>query len=103
MGRNCTGVSLAMLRSEGRSHRTIAGAVTEYVKHTPASNEGSSETLNPQREQLAQALLNHLHAASLAVTDIKTGSVGTGGPTMSVLEDSLTAMRNLIGHWLAEV
>ena len=81
----------------------IAGAVTEYVKHTPASNGGNSETLNPRREQLAQELRNHLHAASLAVTAIKTGSVGTGGPTTGVLEDSLKAMRNLIDRWLAEV
>ena len=60
-------------------------------------------TLNPRPEQLARELLDHLHAASLAVTAIKTGSVGTGGQTMGVLEDSLTAMRSLIGHWLAEV
>src|ERR1700679_2739203 len=35
----------------------IAGAVTEYVKHTPASNGGSSETSKSRREQLAQDLL----------------------------------------------
>jgi hypothetical protein len=80
----------------------IAGAVTEYVKHTPASNEGSSQTLISRREQLAQELLNQLHAATLAVTATKTGSVGMGGPTMGVLEESLTAMRNLIDRWLAE-
>ena len=80
----------------------IAGAVTEYIKHTPASNGGSSETSKSRREQLARELLNHLQAASLAVTVIKTGSVGTGGPTTGVLEESLTTMRNLIGRWLAE-
>jgi hypothetical protein len=80
----------------------IAGAVTEYIKHTPASNGGSSETSKSRREQLAQDLLNQLRAATLAVTAIKTGSVGTGGPTTGVLEESLTTMRNLIGRWLAE-
>ena len=58
--------------------------------------------LDSRREQLAQELLNHLDAASLAVTAIKTGSVGTGGQTMGLLENRLTAMRNLIGRWLAE-
>jgi len=81
----------------------IAGAVTEYVKHTSASNEGSSEPLNSRRDQLAQELLNHLHAATLAVTANETGSVGMGGPTRDVLEESLAAMRNLVDRWLAEV
>jgi hypothetical protein len=81
----------------------IAGAVTEYVKHSPASSRGSSETLDLRREQIAQELLNHLRAATLAVTAIKTGSVGTCGPTTAVLDGSLTTMRNLIGRWLAEV
>jgi hypothetical protein len=81
----------------------IAGAVTEYVKRTPASNEGSSETLNSRREKLAQELLNHLHATTLAVTANKTRSVGMGGPTTGDLEQSLIVMRNLIDRWLTEV
>jgi hypothetical protein len=80
----------------------IAGAVTEYVKHTPASQEGSHETFISQRESLAQELLSHLHKAVLAVTAIKTGTVGTDGPTTGVLDQSLTAMRDLINRWLAE-
>jgi hypothetical protein len=80
----------------------IAGAVTEYVKHTPASNEGSYQTLNSRREPPAQQMLKHLHTAALAVTAIKTGMVSISGATAGVLEENLTAMRNLINRWLAE-
>lgn len=80
----------------------IAGAVTEYAKHTPASIGSGTQTINLRHEQLAQELLNQLRAATLAVTAIKTGSVGTGGQTTAVLEERLTTMRNLIGRWLAE-
>ena len=80
----------------------IAGAVTEYVKYTPASNEGSPQTLNSRDEQLARELLTHLHAAALALTANRTASVSMGGPTTGVLAESLTAMRTLIDRWLAE-
>src|ERR1700730_1312540 len=52
----------------------IAGAVTEYVKHTSASTEGSYQSLNSRRKPIAQELLNHLDTATLAVTAIKTGT-----------------------------
>jgi hypothetical protein len=81
----------------------IAGAVTEYAKHTPASNESSFQTLKSRREPVAQELLNHLHTATLAVAAIKSGTVSIGGATAAVLDQSLTAMRNLIDRWLAEV
>jgi hypothetical protein len=81
----------------------IAGAVTEYAKHTPASNEGSFQTLNSRGEALALELRTHLHTATLAVTAIKTGTVSIGGATAAVLDESLTEMRNLVDRWLAEV
>jgi hypothetical protein len=74
----------------------IAGAVTEYAMHTPASNESSIQTPNPRLETLTQELRLHLDAATLAVTAIKTGTVSVGGATAAVLDQSLTAMRNLI-------
>jgi hypothetical protein len=72
----------------------IAGAVTEYAKHTPASNDDSLRTapLAP----LARELRSHLNTAILAVTAMKAGSVGTGGATAAVLDQSLTAMRDII-------
>jgi hypothetical protein len=80
----------------------IAGAVTEYVKHTSASTEGSYQSLNSRRNPIAQELLTHLDTATLAVTAIKTGTDSIGGPTTGVLDQSHTAMRNLIERWLAE-
>jgi hypothetical protein len=79
----------------------IAGAVTEYARHTPASNGGSYQTSNSQVVP-ARELRDHLQTAILAVTAIKSGTVGIGGATASVLDESLLAMRNLIDHWLAE-
>ena len=60
------------------------------------------ERLISPRESLAQELLNHLHKATLAVAAIKTGTVSSDGPTTGVLDQSLTAMRNLIDRLLAE-
>jgi hypothetical protein len=79
----------------------IAGAVTEYAKHTPASNEGSFQALNSRLEPLAHQLRLHLDTATLAITAIKTGTVSVGGATASVLDQSLKAIRDLIDRALA--
>src|ERR1700730_1974466 len=79
----------------------IAGAVTEYAKHTPASNDPNLQTSKSQLAPLAQELRNHLHTAILAVTAMKAGSVGTGGATAAVLDQSLTEMRNIIERAIA--
>ena len=79
----------------------IAGAVTEYARHTPASNDDKLQT--PNSQQLAQELRKLLHSAILAVTAMKAGSVGNAGPTAAVLDQSLMAMRDLIERSLAEV
>src|ERR1700682_2475212 len=44
----------------------IAGAVTEYAKHTPASNDDNVQTSNSGLGPLAGELRNHLHTAILA-------------------------------------
>jgi hypothetical protein len=81
--------------------RAIAGAVTEYAKHTPASNEASFQTLSlGHAEQLAQ-LRVHLDTAMLAMKAIKTGTVSVNGATAAVLRYSLTAMRNIIDRSVA--
>jgi hypothetical protein len=79
----------------------IAGAVTEYARHTPASNDDKLQTSDSQ--PLAHELRKHLHSAILAATAMKAGSVGNAGPTAAVLDRSLMAMRDLIEHSLAEV
>ena len=80
----------------------IAGAVTEYARHTPAANEDGIH-LNSRVWPLAHELRNYLHTAILAVTAIKTGNVSIGGATAAVLDRSLMAMRNLVDRSLAEV
>jgi hypothetical protein len=74
----------------------IAGAVTEFAKNTPASNDDSLQTLDARLGPQAQQLRNFLNTAILAVTAMKAGGVGTGGATAAVLEQSLMAMRDLI-------
>ena len=79
----------------------IAGAVTEYARHGPASNTGNLQTSNSLLRPLAQELRSHLHTAILAVTAMKAGSVGTGGATAAVLDQSLMEMRDIIERTLA--
>jgi hypothetical protein len=79
----------------------IAGAVTEYAKHTPASNDPNLQTSNSRLGPGAQELRNHLNTAILAVTAMRAGSVGTGGATAAVLDQSLIAMRDIIDRSLA--
>jgi hypothetical protein len=74
----------------------IAGAVTEYAKHTPASNDSNLQASNLRPEPLRLELRNHLHTAILAITALKTGNVGTRGATSVLLDQSLVAMRNII-------
>jgi hypothetical protein len=79
----------------------IAGAVTEFSRRTPASNDDSLQTLDERLGPRVHELRSHLHTAILAVTAMKAGSVGTGGATAAVLEQSLMSMRNLIDPSLA--
>jgi hypothetical protein len=79
----------------------IAGAVTEYAKHAPASIDDNLETSTSRLRSLAQELRSHLHTAILAVTAMKAGSVGTGGATAAVLDQSLVEMRNIIERAIA--
>jgi hypothetical protein len=79
----------------------IAGAVSEYTRHRPASNTGNLQTSDSLLKPLAQELRSHLHTAILAVTAMKAGSVGTGGATAAVLDQSLMEMRNIIERTLA--
>jgi hypothetical protein len=79
----------------------IAGAVTEYARHTPAANEANLHTISLRLGPLAQELRNHLQTVILAVTAMKAGSVGDSGATAAVLDESLMAMRNILDRSLA--
>jgi len=81
----------------------IAGAVTEYAKHSAATNEPGVEPFNSRLGPLAHELRNYLQTATLVVAAIKMGNVGISGATGAVLDRSLLAMHSLIDRALAEV
>jgi signal transduction histidine kinase len=81
----------------------IAGAVTEFAKHAPASDDESLKSFNARLGPLAHELRNCLQTAKYAARAIRAGTSGIGGATASVLDRSLMAMGNLIDRSLAEV
>jgi len=82
----------------------IAEAVTEYA-HEQSSMvaEEGLQALNTRLGLLAHELRNLVHTATLAVSAMKAGNVGLTGATGTVLDRSLTGLRNLIDRSLAEV
>jgi signal transduction histidine kinase len=81
----------------------IAGAVTEFAKHAPASDDDGLRSFNSRLGPLAHELRNYLQTATYAARAIRAGTSGIGGATASVLDRSLMAMGNLIDRSLAEV
>ena len=82
----------------------IADAVTEFSYQTTsaAANRHALE-MNERMGFFAHELRNFLQTASLAFTAAKAGNLSLFGATGSVLERSLTGLRDLIDHSLAEV
>jgi len=82
----------------------IAGAVTEYGRARNQSGiDDESARGNERLGFLAHELRNLMHTAIMAFEVLKTGSVGVGGSTGTVLHRSLIASRALLGRSLAEV
>src|SRR5580693_5845427 len=81
----------------------IAGAVTEFAKHAPASDDESLRSFNSRLGPLAHELRNYLQTATYAAKAIRAGTSGVGGATAAVLDRSLMAMGNLVDRSLAEV
>ncbi len=81
----------------------IAGAVTEYSSQRDSSkSDAGTQASNERLGSLAHELRNHLQTAMLAVTAIKSGTVGISGATGAILDSSLIGLRNLIDRSLAE-
>jgi signal transduction histidine kinase len=81
----------------------IAGAVTEFSRLAPASDDDSLNSFSSRLGPLAHELRNCLQTATYAAKAIRIGTSGIGGATASVLDRSLLAMGNLIDRALAEV
>jgi signal transduction histidine kinase len=78
----------------------IAGAVTQFGRER---NESSAAREHERLGFFAHELRNLIHTAILAFDVVKSGNVGVGGSTGTVLHRSLLGARDLIARSLAEV
>jgi len=82
----------------------IADAVNEYALQDRRSvAEGGEQALNARLGSLAHELRNHVNTATLALTAMRTGSIGLSGATGDVLDRSLASIRTFIDRSLADV
>jgi signal transduction histidine kinase len=82
----------------------IAGAVTEYGRaRTQSGIDGASARGSERLGFFAHELRNLMNTAMMAFEILKTGNVGVGGSTGTVLQRSLMASHALISRSLAEV
>jgi|SRR5580765_3176108 len=82
----------------------IAGAVTEFGREQNRSTLDEETTRGNERAGfVAHEMRNLLNTAILAFEVLKTGNVGVGGSTGTVLHRSLMGARALTGRSLAEV
>lgn len=82
----------------------IASAVTVYGRESQQSRfDGQAKHKNEQMSFFAHELRNLVNTATVAFEVLKTGNVGVSGSTGSVLNRSLTGLRDLIARSLAEV
>ena len=82
----------------------IAGAVTEFGREQNQSTlTGETARGNERAGYLAHEMRNLLNTAIIAFEVLKTGNVGVGGSTGTVLHRSLMRARALTGRSLAEV
>jgi hypothetical protein len=81
----------------------IAGAVTEFARQQNQSTlNGETARGNERAGFLAHEMRNLLNTAITAFEVLKTGNVGVGGGTGTVLHRSLMQARALTGRSLAE-
>ena len=81
----------------------IAGAVTEYGRERTVDARDRDRAGNERLGFLAHELRNLINTAIVAFEVLKTGNVGVGGSTGTVLHRSLMGLDALVGRSLAEV
>ena len=82
----------------------IAVAVTQYAtEDRQADVRAETARGNERMGFLAHELRNLINTAMLAFEVLKSGNVGVGGSTGSVLQRSLAGARDLIGRSLSEI
>lgn len=72
--------------------------VSEYATHSPASDDVGLRTSILGHEAPLAQLRIHLVTAKLAMTAVKTGTLGVGGATTVVINPNLTAMSIIVGQ-----
>jgi signal transduction histidine kinase len=80
----------------------IAVAATEFTAQRDNMFADKDANANERLGFFAHELRNQLNSATLALTAIKSGSVGLTGATGAVLDRSLVALRRLIDRSLSE-
>ncbi len=82
----------------------MAGAVTEFsLQRDVLVADGQAATLNQQLGFFGHEVRNHLTSAMLALSLIRSGSVGISGATGDVLDRSLLGLKRLVDRTLASV
>ena len=82
----------------------IAGAVTEYGRERNQSTiDGDIARESERLGFFVHELRNLIHTAMIAFEVVKSGNVGVGGSTGTVLHRSLLGARDLIARSVAEV
>jgi signal transduction histidine kinase len=81
----------------------IASAVTEFGLGNDAAGSARSARDNERLGFLAHEIRNLVGTASAAFEVLRTGNVGVGGSTGTVLQRSLSGLRDLIHRSLADV
>ena len=82
----------------------IADAVAEFASQHDALIEGQHVyDLGEKLGFLAHDLRDLIHTATLAVTAMKTGKVGSGGATAAVLDRTLIRLGTLVDRSLSDV
>jgi signal transduction histidine kinase len=82
----------------------MAGAVTQYGRERHQSTiDSESARENERLGFFAHELRNLIHTALIAFEVVKSGNVGVGGSTGTVLQRSLLGARDLVARSLAEV
>jgi len=81
----------------------IASAVTEYGRGNQCVVDAQFTREDERLAFLAHEIRNLVGTASVAFEVLKTGNVGVGGGTGSVLQRSLLALRDLINRSVDEV
>ncbi len=82
----------------------IAGAVTEFnLQRDVIAADMQAASLNQQLGFFGHEVRNHLNTAMLALSLIRSGSVGISGATGNVLDRSLLELKRLVDRSLASV